>query len=219
MPKPKPPTDDALAALRATLLRNVPPRVLPPDHGDEAFQSHKLLSGEVLRASKLDQTQSESETDAFVRYVTTYYPAGRGRGDAATARLLFTDWRTSLTKLDAPGARVPITQSQPLLHWQRDQEGRVCLNLEDAWADFVFSVGEFVDFVSQSARHKIILKRAREHDWHVTSFKPVGLAQALAGATVMDMEASGASFGISRTTISISTGGARSVTAHGPDDS
>jgi hypothetical protein len=222
MPKPKPPTEEALATLRETLLRNRPTTVLTPEDGALAFLSHKLLSGEVLRAAKLDQTKPESETDAFVRYVASYFPKGRGRGDADAARDLFKDWRTSLAKLDSPGPTVPITHGQPWLHWQRDAQGRLCLNLEDAWQDYAYSVEQFVNFVRGSARHKIILKRVREHGWGVSDFvptvSPVGIPSIFASATVMDRPVTGVSFGTTRTTITISTEGARSVTAHGPDD-
>jgi hypothetical protein len=219
MGKPKAPAEKHLDALRTTLLRNRPTTVLSPEDGALAFLSHKLLSGEVLRAAKLDQMKRESETDAFVRYVTTYFPKGRGRGDADTARDLFKDWRTSLAKLDAPGPIVPITHGQPSAHWQRDEHGRLCLNLEDAWDDYAYSVDQFVNYVRTSARHKIILKRVRAHEWQVSQFVPTIISPAdraaiLASATVMDASVS-ASFAASATAIGI-TNSAHSVTASPP---
>jgi hypothetical protein len=95
-----------LGDLREALLRSRPP-TLEPGQGHEAFQQHKLLASAVHRAARLDQRGSESETDAWVRYLTEHFPPGRN--DAADARLLFGQWRTPLLKDDTPGSGVVIT--------------------------------------------------------------------------------------------------------------
>ena len=77
-------------------------RPLRPDEGEEAFQQHKLLAAAVHRATELDRQDAESETEAWVRYVTAHFPPGRN--DADDARLLFGDWRSALLKRDSvPG--------------------------------------------------------------------------------------------------------------------
>jgi hypothetical protein len=202
-----------LTALREDLLRGRP-RVLRPDEGDEAFRQHKLLATAVHRAAKLDRQDSESETDAWVRYLSSHYPAGRnGRDDA---RLLFGDWRTSLLKEDTPGAGIAITHGQSSIHWQLDTRGRLCLNLEDAWDDYAASANSFVAHLQTSPRRKIVLNRWRKQRWVVEPFVPA--VGALAGATVMDMPLSAS---VSGSPIGISIGGiggARSMTASAPSD-
>jgi hypothetical protein len=84
--------EEELTALRGDLLRGRP-RALGPEEGVEAFQQHKLLVAAVHRAAKLNQRKSESETDAWVRYISSHYPAGRN--DPTDARL----------RSSAPGGR------------------------------------------------------------------------------------------------------------------
>lgn len=200
--------DRELAALRNYLLRGRP-RALRPDEGDEAFQQHKLLATAVHRAAKLDQQKAESETDAWVRYVTRHFPPGRN--DADDARLLFGDWRTSLLKEDTPGPRVAITHGQSVIHWKRDQHGRLCLNLEDVWDDYTASVGSFIAYLRVSPRRKVVLARWRKQRWAIEPFIPRPF-DALAGAAVMNLALS-ASVSGSATSITL---GAQSVTASPP---
>jgi len=196
-----------LAALRDDLLRGGP-GPLRSDEGEEAFQQHKLLSAAVHRAAKLDEQKSESETAAWVRYVTRHFPAGHN--DADDARLLFGDWRTSLLKKDTPGPGVAITHGQSAIHWQRDQQGRLCLNLEDTWDDYAASVGSFVEYLRDSARRKVVLARWRKQGWVVEPFIPA--IEALAGATVINMPLSASpSVSVSSSATSI-TLGAQSIT-------
>lgn len=158
-----------LAQLAADLLRGRP-EPLGPDQGAEAFQQHKLLATAVHRAAKLDQMKSESETDAWVRYVTSHFP--KGRNDAEAARLLFADWRTSLLKADAPGPGVALAHGEQgsVLHWKRDRAGRLGINLEDAWDDFAASVESFVAHLRSSPRRKAVLARWRKQRWQVEPF-------------------------------------------------
>jgi hypothetical protein len=166
--------------LRSALLRDRP-GALRPDQGTEAFRHHKLLAAAVHRASRLDARSGESETDAWVRYVREHFPSGRN--EEGDARLLFAQWRTALLKDDAPGPQVPITHGQPTAHWQRDKDGRLCLNLEDMWADFEESVDHFIAYLRATPeRRAVALRRWRETDWSVQSFEPV---VAGAGATAM----------------------------------
>jgi hypothetical protein len=185
-----------LTALRDDLLRSRP-RTLRPDEGDEAFQQHKLLATAVHRVTKLDQQKSESETDAWVRFVTRHFPAGRNA--AAYARLLFGDWRTSLLKKDAPGPGVALTHGQSSIHWQCDRQGRLCLNLEDAWDDYAASVESFVAYLRTSPRRKFVLARWRKQHWVVEPFIPA--IEALAGATVMNTSLPGSTY-VSVSTVS-----------------
>jgi hypothetical protein len=197
-----------LADLRADLVRGRP-RQLGPDEGYEAFQQHKLLSGAVLRAAKLDQTGSESETDAWVRFVTSHYPDGRN--GKAEARLLFSDWRTSLLKKDTPGVGVSITHGLAQVHWRRNESGSLGLNLEDAWDDFEAAVDSFVESLRDSPRRDFVLSRWETQRWEVRRFR------ALADATVMDSALS-ASFSRSGTRVNFDA--APAVSAHrvdGPD--
>jgi hypothetical protein len=167
-----------LAELRAALLRARSP-ALRPDQGDEAFRQHKLLASAVHRASRLDALGSESETDAWVRYMSDHFPPGRN--DPNDARLLFADWRTSLLKDDAPGPRVPVTHGQSHAHWVRDSRGRLCINLEDMWADFERSVHNFVAYLRTTPdRRSVVLGRWRQTTTVVEPF----IATATASAAV-----------------------------------
>lgn len=103
-----------LQELRSSLLRDRPDP-LRPDQGEEAFRQHKLLASAVHRASRLDARGSESETEAWVRYMSEHFPPSRN--SPSDARLLFVDWRTSLLKDDTPGPRVSITHGQSFAHW------------------------------------------------------------------------------------------------------
>lgn len=149
---------------------------------------------------------SESETAAWVRFLSEHYPDGRNDKDAA--KLLFKDWRTSLLKDDTPGVDVVITHGQPQLHWQRDEKGSLGLNLEDAWDDFETAVDSFVDSLRDSLRRDLVLGRWEKHRWEIRPF--ASSVRALAEATVMDAPAS-ASYARSHTGINITP--AESVTA------
>lgn len=46
------------------------------------------------------------------------------------AGLLFAQWRTPLLKDDTPGSGLVITDGQEAVHWQRDEGGRLCIDLE-----------------------------------------------------------------------------------------
>lgn len=178
--------EEALEELRRSLLRTRAP-ALGPDQGNEAFQQHKLLASAVQRTSRLDARKSDSETDAWVRYITGYFPAGRN--DPADARLLFAEWRTRLLKDDAPGPAVPITHGQSVPHWQRDEIGRLCINLEDMWHDFEQSVDNFINYLRTTPdRRAVALERWRDTAWEITPFTPTVAARA--GATVISASAS-----------------------------
>jgi hypothetical protein len=154
--------EDELRSLRAQLLahRSEP---LEPSQGAEAFQQHKLLAATVHQASKLDARAHESETGAWLRYVTSHFPAQRN--SEQDARVLWTDWRTSLLKHGAPGPSVLITHGQPAAHWLRDGSGRLCIDLESMWDDFAASVRQFVAFLrTPPDRREVALERAlRSH--------------------------------------------------------
>ena len=209
--------EEELSALRDDLLRGRP-RPLRPDEGAEAFQQHKLLAAAVHRAAKLDEQKRESETDAWVRYVTEHFPPGRN--DADDARLLFADWRTSLLKKDTPGPGIAITHGQSAIHWQRNEAGRLCLNLEDTWDDYAASVASFIEHLrASSRRRKIVVARWRKQRWIVGPFIPAYGARA--AATVMNVPlsasmANSSTIGISRDGESISVPPAHSVTASAP---
>jgi hypothetical protein len=174
--------DQALGELRRALLRARPPS-LRPDQGDEALQQHKVVITAVQRASRLHQSSSDSETKAWIRYIVDFYP--EGRNEEADAFILWEGWRCSLLKDDKP--TVPVTHGQSEAHWVRDDAGRPCQNLEDAWSDYEHSVNRFLEHLRIDARRKeVALTRWRETTWEVRRFA------ALAGATVMDTGTQGA---------------------------
>lgn len=162
------PEQQSLAALKARLLSDRPPP-LRPDQGQIAFLSHIVLAAVVHNAARLNQHAADSQTGAWIRYLTSYFPAGRNGED--DARLLWTDWRTGLLKKQAPGPGIVVTHGQSHVHWRRDELGRLCLNLEDLWNDFEVSIDTFVEFLRGSRdRRSIALKRARESEVAVIEF-------------------------------------------------
>jgi hypothetical protein len=150
--------DEGLTGVREQLLAHRP-APLEPGEGAAAFQFHKLLATTVHQASKLDARAHDSETGAWVRYLSSYFPAGRdGEQDA---KLLWVEWRTSLLKVGAPGPNLLVTHGQPKAHWLRDATGRLCLDLESMWADFAASVDAFLAFLATDHdRRKIALERS-----------------------------------------------------------
>jgi hypothetical protein len=116
----------------------------------------------VHRATRLDARSSESETDAWVRYLSTYFPAGRN--DPRDARLLFTDWRCSLVKDQTLGPGIAATHGQSHVHWKRvDPDRRLMLNLEDLWTDYASSVDRFVAYLRETPdRRSVALGRRRQ---------------------------------------------------------
>ena len=67
------PEDQALADLRGSLL-GARPGQLAPHEGEQAFQQHKILASEIHRAALLDKQGVETEREAWVRYIRTYFP-------------------------------------------------------------------------------------------------------------------------------------------------
>jgi hypothetical protein len=176
-----------LCELRDALLDRGCP-TLTSTEGRRAFEEHKLLASAVHRVARLDQTRTESETDAWVRFVSTCFPDGRNASD--DARTLFRDWRTSLLKRDAPGPGVAITHGQSQIHWARDGDGRLWINLEDMWADFKFSIETFLSVVASDPRRTaIVVDRWDRSRWEVQLFQPVGSgvpgATAIAGSAAI----------------------------------
>jgi hypothetical protein len=135
----------ALQQLRASLVRRRP-RSTPS--GEQAFEEHQILAMAVHRAVKLiqDEKGGEREGQAWVRYVSAFFPSGRN--EDKDAKLLWTDWRTQLVKYETPGA-VAVSHGQPEAHWSRDANGILFLNLESLWDDFEHSV----DGLIASLRH------------------------------------------------------------------
>ncbi len=146
--------------MRASLLRRGRPNV-GPEQGDEAFDQHILLAISVHRAAGLYRTGGDGDT--WRKYVTAFFP--EGRNSAEDAQKLWTGWRTSLLKSEQP--ILPITHGQPDAHWQREN-GHPVLNLEDAWDDFEYSVGRFVEHLrTHPADRAQTLRRWRERSWTV----------------------------------------------------
>jgi len=100
--------EDALRRLRTRLLSDRPPP-LQPEHGHLAFTSHVLLASAVHNATRLDQYGAETQTGAWIRYLSSYFPAGKNSD--VDARLLWTDWRTALLKKQAPVIEFTTTLS------------------------------------------------------------------------------------------------------------
>lgn len=177
-----------LRALRNALLE-APPPTLAPGQGTEAFAQHKLLTTIVHRAVLLDERGSESQTRSWIRYFVEHFPPGRN--DADDAKLLWKDWRTHLLKHDSPGPMVLVTHGQPLAHWRRDSDGRLCIDLESMWADYAASVDHFLAYLQATPeRAAVALERRRADEWKVhpvtfsTLTTPVSGATAMASATV-----------------------------------
>jgi hypothetical protein len=144
----------ALETLRDALRRR--PHVAKD--GEEALEQHRSLASDILRAAKLWARNSDSEGDAFVRFLVDFFP--EGRNNESDARLLWTDWRTSLVKYRSPGPGVSVTHGQPHLHWQRSSDGQLLLNLEDMERDYEASVHAFIEALgADSDRRAIALDR------------------------------------------------------------
>jgi len=152
---------------------------------------HVLLASVVHNAGRLDHRGADSETEAWVRYLTRYFPPGRNSGP--DARLLWTDWRTSLLKKQAPGPGVLTTHGHSPVHWGRDRQGRLCINLEDMWADFANSVDAFIDSMRTAPdRRSIAIRRARESSVAVIEFTTtISLASAPASGVASAYVAAG----------------------------
>jgi hypothetical protein len=181
--------EQALADLRGSLLRRKRPE-LQPGQGDEAFDQHMLLAIAIHRVSRLYKPTSQSDTKNWIQYIADFFPPGRNTEPDAHA--LWTGWRCSLLKDQKPV--VPITHGQSEAHWERDDAGRPCLNLEDAWADYEHSVERFIERLRADAgKRQAVLRRFRERAWTV---KPFTLRDSLSSlsasyatsATVMSMD-------------------------------
>jgi hypothetical protein len=109
----------ALVDVRTRLLRDRP-LALRPDQGNEAFRQHKVLASAVHHASRLNRRKADSETEAWERYFTDYFPPGRN--DRNDARLLFGEWRTCLLKDDTPGERILVSHGQSGGHCEEREE-------------------------------------------------------------------------------------------------
>lgn len=158
-----PADEQALAELRASLLRRHCPE-LQPGEGEEAFDQHLLLAVALHRASRLHKSHAESDTKGWVRYVTDFFPVGRN--DPGDALRLWDEWRCTLLKDERPV--IPISHGQSHAHWLRDGDGRPFLNLEDLWADYEHSVEGFIAHLREDTdRRRCALDRWRERAWHV----------------------------------------------------
>jgi hypothetical protein len=168
-----------LMVIRLRLLRDRPP-TLTPDQGREAFQNHKLLAAATHQAARLDQHKLESDSGAWERYFASYFPGPRN--GTADARTLWKERRNSLLKDGAPGAGVLITHGQSQLHWHRDCSGRLCINLEDMWADFELSVDHFIAFLrANDERRAVSLRRAQKFEIDIVSVPVMGTMVAASG--------------------------------------
>jgi hypothetical protein len=190
-------TEDALQAIREQLLSHRPP-LLEPEQGAEAFQQHRLLATTVHQATLLDKRAVESQTGAWIRYFTDYFPAPRN--GEADANLLWREWRTSLLKDGAPGERVLVTHGQPPAHWHRDAD-RLCINLECMWDDFAESVERFLDFVrAKPERAAIVVPRAQRGRVGIVTFDYLSTATIAASAMVGPVTASATSASVAAVT-------------------
>jgi hypothetical protein len=174
--------DRALTELRTSLL-GARPRPLGADEGEAAFQQHKILASEIHRAALLDRMSSETEGEAFVRYIRSHFPTRkRTRRDA---RLLWKEWRCALIKADSPRSEITVShgQEKSKIHWKRGEDGRLNIALEGMWRDFERSVDNFIKYLRASEeRRSVVLERFRGHTREVTLFRTsIGMG---VGATV-----------------------------------
>jgi hypothetical protein len=174
------------------LLRTRPTPV-PPDQGDRAFAEHKLLSSMVHRATLLSKPGPAGEGRGWIQYLTAHFP--EGHNGANDAELLWKEWRTPLLKKDCPGPMVPITHGKPELHWKRDQDGRLCIDLESMWNDFAYSVDHLVKHLRATPeRGEVVLQRLQASQWSVQFFDST-LNTPVSGATAMARPTASATVG------------------------
>lgn len=183
-----PPMDKELIELQARLLGDRPPP-LGPDDGAHAYRQHAVVASAVLRAARLNRRGDDGDGRSFRKYIERFFPPTY-RADAG---ILWHDWRCSILKTHGPGPRIAVTHGQPHLHLTRDNNQRLCIDLESMWADFETSVGAFIEHLQQDPeRREVVL--ARVNSYRVEPF--VGLGNSLAVGSV-----SAASFSQSATTI------------------
>lgn len=171
--------DDELQTLRELLTSHRPGGVAP-HQGAEAFMQHKLMASTIHQATRLDARAAESETGGWVRYFTSYFP--EPRNTESDARILWTDWRTSLLKDGAPGPAILLTHGQPAIHWQRDSLLRLCIDLESMWADFDASLDTFLNTPESSPdRRAVVLQRAERSQVTVEIVQITGIGAPASG--------------------------------------
>lgn len=137
----------------------------------------------IHRAVKLTQ-RGPGEGKAWVRYFVDFFPAGRN--GEAEAKTLWEHWRTRLLKEGTPGPRVALAHGQSHIHWKRNPEGVLAVNLEDMWDDFAVSVENLIASLrTDHSRCTVVLSRWRERSWQVESFYPAD-AYVLGSASVSD---------------------------------
>jgi hypothetical protein len=155
----------SLAELRASLLRCRCPN-LDAGQGEEAFDQHLLLAvalHRVVRLHKLADSK-QSDKDGWVDYVTSFFP--RGRNAETTASWLWEGWRCSLLKDERP--IVPISHGNPQAHWRLAEGGKPYVNLESLWADYEYSVDQFLEHLRRHPdRRQVALARWKERSWTV----------------------------------------------------
>ena len=184
-----------LEELRASLLRRRPP-ALGPEDGEEAFRQHQVLAIAIHRAVKLIQEGSEGEGAAWTRYFEQFFPQGHnGREEA---KLLWSHWRTGLVKSETPGSKVKLSHGQSQVHWVRDREGALGVNLEDMWDDFFQSVDRLMGALRNDATlQATVLGRFAKQTVTVKPFQPAGScwdatsavsASVASGATVISWD-------------------------------
>jgi hypothetical protein len=168
--------DRELADLRTDLLDRL--RV-PATTGEEAFERHQLLAIRVHRAARL--AQAGGERASWIAYVTTHFPAPRNVKD--DAQRLFEYWRNPLVKDEMPGSKIAITHGQPFLHWQRDADDVLCIDLESMCDDFEHSVDDFLAALKRDPVARVdVLGRWRTRGWTVRQFAAgLGAAQSVTG--------------------------------------
>jgi hypothetical protein len=171
-------TDEERRDLKSSLLHRLRTETpLTPEEGDEAFDQHLLLAARIHRAARLNQT-GDDEGRGWQQFFVDYFPSGRN--DPDDAWLLWKKWRVGLLKDYTPLEGVAMAHGKPDLHWQRDSQGALAINLESMWDDFEHAVGRFIDALgSDDDRAAVVLERWKQRTWTV---RPFSLLPQMIGA-------------------------------------
>lgn len=70
-----------------------------------------------------------------------------------------------------PGSKIAVTHGQPQLHWERDENNVLCINLESMCEDFEESVESFVHAMRADRPFRdAVIQRWRDRRWEVRPF-------------------------------------------------
>jgi hypothetical protein len=158
--------DAELELIRDSLLRRL--RVeLGSDDGEAAFEQHLLLIIKIHKLAGLNQTV-EGEGAGWRQCFQEHFPKEGKPWRAKDAQMLWEDWRVGMLKWETPKRRVTVTHGQPHLHWVREPDGTLCVDLESMWDDYEAMVASFLTLVERDPqRRAVAVWRWHERRWSV----------------------------------------------------